>query len=337
MGDSRLEGELAVAANEWASSTPPETIAVIIPTALQKGPDGRPLVAGCLESLVPAAESPEERASDGGPRVREILLVTQGRPFEGPVVARLASAGVDVRQLDVLGPFNFSRKVNAGVAVATADALFLLNDDAVVSGDDWPSIFLGILSDPTVGAVGPIIRNPDGTLNAAGDTHSADGVRHVDGFDARYRPGFAETLERDHDVSLLTAAALTIPASAIRSVGNFDEAYPSALGDTDFCLRTRASGRRLVCSPRATVVHAEASTRDPKVPKSTGSLFRRMHPEASLDDPLLPPLTLPRRTRITRSIVRPLRGAYRATIKRLVPRRLHLRLWHAAVSRGWVR
>jgi O-antigen biosynthesis protein len=320
-----------------ASSQPPETIAVIIPTALQKGPDGRPLVAGCLESLVPAAESPEERASDGGPRVREIVLVTQGRPFEGPVVARLASAGVDVRQLDVLGPFNFSRKVNAGVAVATADALFLLNDDAAVRGDDWPSVFLGILSDPTVGAVGPIIRNPDGTLNAAGDTHSADGVRHVDGFDARYRPGLAETLERDHDVSLLTAAALTIPASAIRSVGDFDEAYPSALGDTDFCLRLRASGRRLVCSPRATVVHAEASTRDPKVPKSTGSLFRRTHPEARLDDTLLPPLTLPRRARITRSIVRPLRGAYRATIKRLVPRSLHLRLWHAAVSRGWVR
>lgn len=337
MGDSRPGGEPAVAANQWASSRPPETIAVIIPTALQKGPDGQPLLAGCLESLVPAAESPEERASDGGPHVREIILVTQGRPFEGPVVARLASAGVDVRQLDVLGPFNFSKKVNAGVAVATADTLFLLNDDAVVRGADWPSVFLGILSDSTVGAVGPIIRNPDGTLNAAGDTHSADGVRHVDAFDARYRPGLAETLERDHDVSLLTAAALAIPASAIRFVGNFDEAYPSALGDTDFCLRLRASGRRLVCSPRAAVVHAEASTRDPKVPKSTLELFQRAHPRTSLDDALLPPLALPQRTRIARSIVRSLRGAYRATIKRLVPRGLHLRLWRAAVSRGWVR
>ena len=55
------------------------------------------------------------------PGVREIVLVTQGRPFEGPVVARLASAGVYVRQFDVLGPFNFSTKINAGVAVASAD------------------------------------------------------------------------------------------------------------------------------------------------------------------------------------------------------------------------
>jgi len=337
MGHPVVRGELVAAARTPFPPRPPETISVVIPTALQEGRDGRPLVAACLESLVPAVESPEGRASDGGPRVREIVLVTQGRPFEGPVVVRLASAGVDIRQLDVLGPFNFSKKVNAGVAIAPADAIFLLNDDAVMRGSDWPSVFLGILADPTVGAVGPVIFNPDGSLNAAGDTHSADGVRHVDGFDARYRPGLAEILARDHDVSLLTGAALAIPASAFRSVGDFDEAYPSALGDTDFCLRLQASGRRLVLTPRATVVHAEASTRDPKVPKSTGSLFRRTHPEASLDDPLLPPLALPRRVRVTRSVVRPLRGAYRATIKRLVPRSLHLRLWHAAVSRGWVR
>ncbi|MDR3638995.1 MAG: glycosyltransferase [Isosphaeraceae bacterium] len=337
MSDPSTRRELVGAADASSSSQPPDTIAVIIPTALQKRPDGRPLVAACLESLVPAAESPEERASDGGPRVREIVLVTQGRPFEGPVVARLASAGVYVRQFDVLGPFNFSTKINAGVAVASADTILLLNDDAVILGAEWPSVFLGILADPTVGAVGPVIINPDESLNAAGDTHSADGVRHVDGFDARYRPGLAEILARDHDVSLLTGAALVISASAFRSVGAFDEAYPSALGDTDFCLRLRAAGRRLVCSPRATVVHAEASTRDPKIPAATVRLFRRRHPEASQEDPLLPPLVLPRRIRIARAIVRPLRGAYRATIKRLVPRSLHLRLWHGAVSRGWVR
>jgi O-antigen biosynthesis protein len=337
MSDSSTRGESVGAADASTSSQPPETIAVIIPTALQKGPDRRPLLAGCLESLVPAAESPEERASDGGPHVREIVLVTQGRPFEGPVVARLASAGVYVRQLDVLGPFNFSTKVNAGVAVASADAIFLLNDDAVMRGAEWPSVFLGILADPTVGAVGPVIFNPDESLNAAGDTHSADGVRHIDGFDARYRPGLAEIIARDHDVSLLTGAALVIPASAFRSVGALDQAYPSALGDTDLCLRLRATGRRLLCTPRVAVVHAEASTRDPKIPAATVRTFLRMHPEASQEDPLLPQLVLPGRVRITRAIVRPLRGTYRATIKRLVPRRLHLRLWRGAVSRGWVR
>lgn len=337
MGDRSTRGEPVAGADGSAPFHPPDTIAVIIPTALQKGPDGRPLLAACLESLLPAVEGPEARAPDGRPRVREVVIVTQGRLFEGPAAARLASAGVDVRQVDVSGPFNFSTKVNAGVATATSDVIFLLNDDAAIRGADWPFVFLGILADPTVGAVGPVILNPDGTLNAAGATHTPDGVRHVDAVDLRYRRGLADALVRDRDVSLLTAAALVLPLDAFRSVGDFDEAFPSSFGDSDFCLRLRASGRRLVCTPRATVVHAESSSRDPKVPKSTLALFRRMHPEASLDDPLLPPLTLPRRTRIARSIVRPLRGAYRATIKRLVPRSLLRRLSRAAVSRGWVR
>lgn len=337
IGERGRGGEPDWRADDSARFRSPETIAVIIPTALKKARDGRPFLAACLESLLPAVASPRERASDGGPRVREIVIVTQGRPFEDPVLGRLSSNGVEIRQLDVLGAFNFSRKINAAAAIATADVLFLLNDDAEVRGDDWPALVSGILADPSVGALGPLILNPDGTLNAAGDTYSTDGVRHVDGFDARYRPGLSEILTRDHDVSLLTAAALALRTAAFRSVGDFDESYPSALGDTDFCLRLRRSGRRLVCTPRARVIHAESSTRDPKVPGSVFRRFQRMHPEVQRDDPLLPPLALPLSVRVARSFVRPLRGAYRATIKRLVPRGLHLRLWRAAVSRGWVR
>lgn len=336
-GHRKAGGESVVETERSTSFQPPDTIAVIIPTALQRGSNGRPLLEGCLESLEAAIESPDQRASDGGPYLREVIVVTQGYRFEGNVIERLTAAGVQVRQFDILGPFNFSKKVNAGTANAASDVAFLLNDDAVMRGADWPAVFLGILADPSVGAVGPIIRNPDGTLNAAGDTHSADGVRHVDGFDLRYRPGLAKILAHDHEVSLLTAAALAVPMLTFRSIGEFDEAYPSALGDSDFSVRLRASGLHLVCTPRVVVTHAEASSRDPRVPASTLRRFQRMHPESSRQDVALPPLALPPHVQLARSVVRPLRGAYRVTIKRLVPRRVHLRLWRAAVSRGWVR
>jgi hypothetical protein len=316
---------------------PPETIAVVIPTALTAGSGGTPLVASCLASLLPAAESPSERATDGLPHIREVILLTQGRALDDPVLARLAAAGVAVHQHDVLGPFNFSRKVNAGARLATSDVLFLLNDDVVVRGGDWPAIFLGALADVSVGVVGPVIVNPDGTLNAAGDTYSADAIRHVDAWDVRFCRGLSEAVRRDRDVSLLTAAAFLVSASDFRLVGGFDEAYPSSFGDSDFCLRLGRTGRRLVCTPRVTVVHAESSSRDARVPRETLDLFRSAHPETRGDDPLLPPLALPWQARIARSVLRPLRGAYRRTIRPLVPRRLHLRLWHAAVSRGWVR
>jgi O-antigen biosynthesis protein len=315
----------------------PETIAVVIPTALKRRHGGESFLTGCLESLLPAIESPGGRAPDGAPRIREVMILTQGRPFEGTVLGGLTRAGVDVRRVDVMGPFNFSRKVNVGASMATADVVLLLNDDAEMRGSEWPLVFLGVLADPGVGAVGPMILNPDGTLNASGDTHSADGVRHIDGFDARYRPGLAEILSHDHEVSLLSAAALACRLEAFRSIGCFDEGYPGSLGDSDFCLRLRASGRRLVCTSRVMVTHAESSTRDPKVPAATWRRFAVSHPEASRDDPFLPTLALPGRIRIVRCVVRPLRRAYRATIKGVVPHGLHLRLWRMAASRGWVR
>lgn len=314
---------------------PCETIAVIIPTALMGGFGGRPLVVSCLESLLPAVESSKGMASDGRPRVREVVLVTQGRPLEDAVIERLQLAGVDARQLDVLGSFNFSRKINAGAATATSDVLFLLNDDAQVRGDDWPEVFLDILADQSIAAVGPVIVNPDGTLNAAGDALLRDGARHVDEFDVRFRPGLAAMLTRDHDVSLLTAAALALPLPVFRAMGGFDEAYPASFGDTDLCLRLRASDQRLVCTPRIVVVHHESSSRDPKVPASTVRLLRLAHRDALRDDPLLPPLSLPARVRVGRALAPSLRSAYRLTLKRFVPSGGRRRLWRAAEARGW--
>jgi hypothetical protein len=324
-------------ADQSARPPSPQTIAVIIPTALKKAADGRPLLAACLESLLPPVELPEGRLRNGAPPIAEVVIVTQGRPFEGSVLGRLSAAGVLVRQLDVVGAFNFSRKINAGAALATADVLFLLNDDAAMREASWPSVFLEILGDPTVGAVGPVIFNPDGTLNAAGDSFSGEGARHIDAFDVQFRPGLRERLTHDHDVSLLTAAAMAIRASDLRSIGGFDEAYPSSLGDTDLCFRLRSRNLRLVCTPRIQVVHAESSTRDPKVPAGVDALAKQRHPALNGHDPLLPPLILPKHVRVLRIALRPVRGLYRRTFKKVVPPRAHYRLWRVAVSRGWVR
>jgi hypothetical protein len=309
------------------------TIAVVVPTALVADPKGRPFVVSCLESLLSAARNP---GSAGSPTLAEIVLVTQGQALDDPVVEAFANAGVQLRQLDVLGPFNFSKKVNAGVAHATSDVVFLLNDDAQVTSLGWPAVLSGLLEDEQVGAVGPIVLNPDGTLNSAGDAISVRGPRHIGAFDVRHRPGLSDSLASDRDVSLLTGAAFAVRRSVYQMVDGFDERYPTSYGDVDFCLRLGKSGHRLVCTPRFSVVHRESSSRDPRVDPATLRRLLVDHPDILRDDPLLPPPTFPMRLRVTRTVGPVVRSVYRATIRRAVPTSLRERLSGVIDRRGWI-
>lgn len=269
--------------------------------------------------------------------VRELILVTQGAPLRDSVTEEVEAAGSRLMQVDVPGPFNFSTKINAGVAAASGSILFLLNDDTELGGEEWPGVFVELLADPQTGAVGPVIVNPDGSLNAAGDTYSASGPRHIDAYDVAHRPGLANRLNAEHAVGLLTAAAMAIRRTDLLELGGFDEAFPSSFGDTDVCLRIRATGRRLVCTPRVKVIHRESSTRDARVPRETQREIYRRHPQLLDDDPLLPPMVVGARTRLGRTAAGPLRVVYRVLVKPLMPKRLHYRLWHAIVSRGFIR
>ena len=60
------------------------------------------------------------------------------------------------------------------------------------------------------------------------------------------------------DGTLLRAqtANLAVPANGFEAVGGFDESYRGAgYEDYDFCLRWRATGRRILAAPRAVVLH----------------------------------------------------------------------------------
>jgi O-antigen biosynthesis protein len=310
------------------------TFTVIVPTALVPAAGGRPFVISCLESLLPAAS--RARSTTNGAKLTEIVLVTQGRTLEDPVIDALETAGVHVRQHDVLGPFNFSKKINAGAAAATGDVLFLLNDDARLTSQDWPEVVAGILEDERVGAVGPVILNPDGTLNSAGDALSRRGPRHVNGFDLRYRPGLAESLVADREVSLITGAACAIPRATFDSIGGFDDRYPASYGDVEFCLRLGGAGKRLVCTPRVSVVHRESSSRDPRVDPAMMRLLLAGHPGILREDPLLPPLAFPAWLRFTRSVGSVVRSIYRPTFRRLIPMSVRERVSDVINTHGWI-
>ena len=125
--------------------------------------------------------------------------------------------------------------------------------------------------EPDLAAVGPAIRNPDGsqypsarTVPSAGDAvgHALLGiVRPSNRFTRRYRQLDVDPA-RPRDVEWLSGAAMWLRRSALQSVGGWDEHYYMYLEDVDLCWRLRRLGWRVAYEPAGAVVHVQAVSTD---------------------------------------------------------------------------
>lgn len=168
------------------------------------------------------------------------------------------------------GTFNFPRLCNAGAAAADGcDHLVFLNNDTEVLTRDWLERLLRVAADPRVGAVGATLLYPDRTVQHAGLFPRTDGTWVHQG---RGRPwAAAGELHAAREVPAVTAACLCVRRAVFDAAGGFDERYPVAYNDVDFCTRLRGRGLAVVVTPHARLVHYEALSRgftvdDPDAP-----------------------------------------------------------------------
>jgi GT2 family glycosyltransferase len=61
--------------------------------------------------------------------------------------------------------------------------------------------------------------------------------------------------------SALTAACMLVRRNVFEELGGFDEAFPVAFNDVDFCIRLGQSGYRLLYTPHAELIHHESASR----------------------------------------------------------------------------
>ena len=159
-------------------------------------------------------------------------------------------------------PFNFSAACNAGAAAATGSILVFLNNDTEVITPEWLDHLVLHLVEEGVGAAGPLLLYPDGTVQHAGVVLGARGTAdHVmRGFPAD-SDGYAGSLSTPREVSAVTGACLAIRRETFEQVGGFREAYGTHYQDVDLCLRLRRAGLRIVCTPEARLHHHESPSR----------------------------------------------------------------------------
>ena len=158
-------------------------------------------------------------------------------------------------------PFNFSAKVNRGVAASSGELLLFLNDDTELIEPGSIDELAGLALEPGVGLVGAKLLFADGTLQHAGHVYPGLVTHALLGYDGDH-PGPNHMALLVRECSGVTAAAAMIRRDRFLAVGGFDEAYPSNFNDVDLSLRLRESGLRNLWTPARGLVPRRE--RDPR-------------------------------------------------------------------------
>ena len=136
----------------------------------------------------------------------------------------------------------------------------LLNDDTEVISPDWLETLVGLLAEPDVGMVGPMLLLADGRIQSAGHHYDPTPFNLGNGAPAD-DPGphalFAVAGER----SGVTAACAALRRSVFFEMGGLSEQFPNCYNDVDLGFKLLEAGYRIVWTPHASLYHFESQTR----------------------------------------------------------------------------
>jgi N-acetylglucosaminyl-diphospho-decaprenol L-rhamnosyltransferase len=188
-----------------------------------------------------------DNASRDGSHTRAVVAHPRTRLIENPTNVFLSPAW------------------NQGIRETKAPFVLLLNPDT-----EWRT---GTLADfvriarehPRAGIVGPLIRNPDGTVYPSGRPFPGvfDAAAHAflgtvaprNRATRRYHlDGWDRTTERE--VDWVSGACMLLPRSAFDEVGLLDEAFLLYGEELDLATRLHAAGWQVLFTPEVEVVHA---------------------------------------------------------------------------------
>ena len=224
----------------------PERVSIIVPTAGRADDDGSRFIDRFLSSL-----STNRTHHD-----IDVIAVTH------PDMGDMPADGLAVTTISYRVPFNFSDACNVGAALASGDVLAFVNDDIEVTDSLWLDDLVALTRLPGVGAVGPVLMYPDGTVQSAGHTDPgpttfARGYPVGSGGD----PWVEEQLSSVRNATGITAACMVMRRGVFNATEGFDSSFPLAFNDVDLCNRIVDAGYRVVVSPTCSVIHHESRTR----------------------------------------------------------------------------
>ena len=190
------------------------------------------------------------------PREQLGILVLDNASHDGtPAAVRNAFPKVHV--IENGANLGFAAGNNIGLHYALAhgfDYALLLNNDTEVAANFLSQMITTAEADPTIGAVGPTIyyhTQPDVIWSAGGHIDWQRGVSRMRGLGERDSGQYGAVSE----VDFVTGCALLLRCAALERAGLLDERFFMYYEETEWCVRVRRAGWRIVHVPAAQIWH----------------------------------------------------------------------------------
>ena len=240
--------------------------------------------------------------------VRHEVIVVDNPTADGRTRTAESLAGrEEVRLIEAEENLGFSGGNNLGAREAFGDFVCFLNPDVIVS-DGWLAPLLAALDDPIVGISAPVLVDPGGSLQEAGQLLYDDGCTAAVG-GPEVTPGeWAQAFTRDVDYA--SAACWVVRRDDFLALGGFDERYrPAYFEDVDYALRVEQAGQRtrLVASIPVVHHHGQGATVDVRpIAERSRDTFRSIWADRLTRQPPRPgdgPTALVNRDRLAEAFV----------------------------------
>lgn len=241
-----------------------ETVSMIIPSK-----DHASVLKKCLETLTQytAYSNYEIIIVDNGSNLEQQECITHMIHL-----LQQEKKGLIVRYLYQQKEFNFSAMCNAGARSAQGAYLLFLNDDIEVMDTDegrhWLDRMMAYIRKSHVGAVGAKLYYPSRPgesgcyrIQHVGITNMGIGPAHKLGGMIDAGCLYHGHNMVNYDMLAVTAACMLIRKSVFDQAGGFDEKFPVAYNDVEFCFRLYQSGYFNVQVNEAVLIHHESLSR----------------------------------------------------------------------------
>lgn len=162
----------------------------------------------------------------------------------------------------------FAKANNQVLRETKSDYVLILNSDTVLAKNSVNLLFNFLQANKSVGACGPLLLNPDGSLQESGYYRKfpslIQGLLFYTQLDSVSRKSkflkekYWETRldkERITEVDQIPGACILATKIVLEEVGFFNEDYPLWFEDVDLCFKLKQAGFKLFLVPESRVTH----------------------------------------------------------------------------------
>ena len=219
------------------------------------------LLRDCLNSILTATQSIPNLTT-------EIIVIDSASSDGSPQMVRTEFPQIRL----VASPENlgYAKGSNCGVELAQGCYLFLLNPDTIIAPDTLAHLVDYLDSQPNVGALGPQLLWPDGSVQSSRRRLPTLGSLFWESTllgqwfpNNRYIQRYHladQSADYTQSIDWIVGAAILIRRETWQQIGPIDEAFFMYFEETDWCHRCIDAGWQIHYLPTAKVTHFEGKS-----------------------------------------------------------------------------